>query len=229
MVTSTYGLYPGLADIAMTATERTVSESTSSNYDYYVDTNTYKAVKETVRKYYKYNERTYSQPTLTSNESDTLSVSSVGWNSNSPTYYAFDGNLSTILKSAQITQYPYVNLYFLNPVTLTKVTCINGYDAWDIFGFVQFAVSGIDDSNNKIVLGASSIVTPADGQSVECSLSSSQKFKKIEIQFACSNYNGYQAAVKEIYLTGNEFVPVESTSSDYDYYVDIDTYKAVKI
>ena len=185
-----------------------------------------KAVKETVRKYYKYIEQAYVQPILTSDTGDTLSVSAVGWNNSA--YYAFDGNLNTRLGSQQITQYPCVYLNFLNPVTLTKVTCVNRHYNWDIFGFVQFAVSGIDDSNNKVVLGTSPIVTPVDGQEVECSLSSSQKFKKIEIQFACSAYNGYQAAVKEIYMTGSEFVPVESTAEDYDFYEDIATYKTTE-
>lgn len=192
-----------------------------------------KAYKEIVRKYYKNAivETTFVRPNLTANGTlggDSFAVGGYYWHpqtGNNSIYTLFDGNTSTGCTCTAYNGGGYIIFY--NPLPL-KVTSVQNDHIWYAGDWYDVTISGSNDGTNWTDLGYFS-----HGLTTKCEISNPQYFNYYRL-YNNSGFghdgSGYGGGLTEIYITGTEKTEgiIESTSSDYDYYVDVPVYKIVK-
>lgn len=232
-------LYPWLGSIDLTKSYIKVNdndwwrgtfieESTSSDYDFYKDINVCKLYKEIIRKYYKY--VAWTQPILSANGTmggNSFAVEASTTESGHPAYYAFDGSDSTRwgATSSSVPQW----LTFYNPEKL-KVTNIAIKNRSDIVaGITAGIIKGSNDNINWIDIKSFTNSETAKGATWNIDLSNN-----------INSYNYYRIYITSYLATGGSYVCIitaiitgytitESTSSDYDFYKDVDEYKAFNV
>lgn len=174
-----------------------------------------KAYEETIRKYYKYQYRTFTQPTLISNNylgGESFAVSAEYEYNN--TYWAYHGLDNTGWLGAQANNW-YI-FYNPNPLKVTKLTfsqISNNYiQKYDLYG-----------SNDNSTWTKIESYNQGSG-TVSNDISNEIYYNYYKIQ-TTSIYT--RAAFCNLIITADEKYPVVSTSSDYDFYKDVKEYKIV--
>ena len=224
---TSYVTRTAFCNLIITADEKYPTESTSSDYDFYKDVEIYDAQKKTVRHYYKYQYSSWTRPNLTSD--GTLggdSFACAGGNANP--YLAFDGNTSTYLQiytNAETTK----TLYFYNPNPL-KITSLT-FSYYSGTQIQEATIYGSNDySNWDEIISYTNNANPNTVTFPNNTLP--YKYYKLYVIKAAGSagYLGYILSdINEITFVAQERTAVESTSSDYDFYVDVDEYKAFNI
>ena len=121
----------GIAELKITAQELIKVGGSVEDADYYIDSNKpYNLVKRH-RNYYKYGERLFEQPVLTSNGTlggNSFAVSSNVTQYNSSdcaVYMAFDNTANTQFHSTAGVKTGYIDLYNPNPLNITNIKITN--------------------------------------------------------------------------------------------------------
>lgn len=183
-----------------------------------------KAVKETIRKYYKYQYQDWTQPVLTANGvigQDHFAV--MAKHTSSIAYRAFDGSTTSAWSSAATDSTDYLIFYNPKPLLISNIECHNY--TW-ITG--QWKLYGSND-NVSYELLASGTNTQASG-SFNIDLSANNKAFKYYRMDSLSIVGAYQrVGWGELKITAKVQEVIESTEEDYDFYKDINTYKLPKI
>lgn len=184
-----------------------------------------KAAKETVRKYYKYTETAWTQPVLMADGTLGGSDYAAGGGSGDATrlaYYAFDGNAST-QASADSASEARASLTFYSPEALkiTEIEIIQDASA-------QIKTGTVYGSTDGTTWTSLYTIDTTGSETYTIDLSSNTNFYnyyRIRVLtstlYASYFYFWYPIQVN---MTGTWIAPVESTSSDYDYYRDEDEY-----
>lgn len=216
-----------ICNLTITATEQVtvMTESTASDYDIYKDVLEYSALKESVRKYYKY--VAWTQPTLSSDTSyGTISSSITTWG-DGQTWHISDGVKGTSNKwgggsgSGNITWH------------LPEKIKINSFQIWQtneseyLNRFPKtIKLYASDDGTNYTEVGSlSGYSQPASAGYVTVTCNTSKVYEYYKWEFGTS-WKGSEIAVSEIVITAQKVIA--GTTSDYDYYEDVDIYKALE-
>ena len=182
-----------------------------------------KLIKDKIRKYYKYVTITtsWTQPTLSSNGTLGGDSFAVATSDNSNTaYYAINGTGSGWINNN-------VNSYYIfyNPIPLcvTQITFSGLYAYMSIY-IKSFDLYGSNDNNSWTLIQSFSGGTEAAKTYI---VNNSNSYKYYKIMATDINY---YAAIVDLYITADEQITTieEATSSDYDFYEDVDVYEAVK-
>lgn len=203
-------------------------ESTSSDYDFYKDVDVYKPLKNTERKYYKYQDSAWAQPVITYNGimGETGFATSAAYESYTKSYNAIIGNAWTgPVGSGRTSWYKFFNY---TPLKVTQVTWYNIGGAY--YNLIGGTFEGSNDDENWTVLGQIDNVNTANAlRTITISNPNYYHYYKWNITNISANSNGYTryGYLKDIQITATQLLPVESTSSDYDFYEDVDVYKAL--
>lgn len=177
----------------------------------------YKASKQTVRHYYKYQYKTFNQPTLTQNNylgGDLFAVAAEYEYYN--TYWAYHGLDSTgWLGNQALNWYVFYNPNPLKVTNLTFSQISNNY-------IQKYDLYGSNDNSTWTKIGS---YNQGSG-TVSNDISNSTYYNYYKIQ--ATSY-ATRTAFCNLIITADEKYSVESTSSDYDFYKDVDEYKAFNI
>ena len=180
-----------------------------------------KAVKEIERKYYKYQYQEFVQPVLTAN--GTLGGSNFAVRDNYNTtvaFQAFDNSLTTAWFSSAVNGVDY--LIFYNPIPLI-VTNINCYNYQWITG--KWEVYGSNDNTSYELLATGTNTLNTNGSNFDINLSSNTKaFKYYKIN-CLTNLANLRVGFGELTITATEQTVIDGTASNYDFYIDDNTYK----
>lgn len=189
-----------------------------------------KAYKETIRTYYKYVYDSFSQPVLSANGTigeNAFAVLPSAQDNSYPCWKAFDNNTSTFWCTAAKTL-ANQNIVMYNPVQLNvtgiSITNKNNNNAAITAGTVY----GSDDNLNwnELTTFTNSVTTALSVWSIDLSGNTEYyKYYKLAITSSGGASNN-RGAITEVSLTATERTVEESTSSDYDFYIDTYNYKA---
>lgn len=214
-----------------------LEESTEADYDFYRDVDVYKTVKEIVKKYYKY--ESWTQPVLSSN--GTIGVDDFAVSCSLPAltgdsyprnlYLAFDGiigNAENRFQSVSNTTNPqYIIVYSKNSLNIKSITFYQ--NTKETYYYIKaITIQGSNNGSDWTDLQTWTSNSYVANFTVD--LSSNLEYYNY-YRFYITNrayYNSSNAylMIQEISMTGTQ--TVESTESDYDFYVDKDIYKIVK-
>jgi len=191
-----------------------------------------KALKKTERKYYKYIDIPWVQPRVSSNGTlggDSFAVTGENLSSSYPAYQAFDTSTSTAAGNTttyNLTTY----LYFYNPnpicISNVQVTCNGQGQCYSPYTVTFY---GSNDNSNWDYLAT--YTSGNSTWSATISIESLNYYSYYKIEVVNQNYGGIygvQGYIQDITITAIEKSPVESDSSDYDFYKDVEVYKTVK-
>lgn len=192
-----------------------------------------KAVKETVRKYYKYQYSEWVQPTLsgygTPYVSD-LAVTASITVSSYEVWKAFDKNTSTfyILKSVSNPTGVTANIITKNQLNVTTMVFKNrAASNYAITGVIIYGLK-----KDGTVLYQKSYSNTSYGAGAEWTVDMSDNTQYCDYyQIYCTGgqYGGSAStSLAELYITATQRIPVPSDESDYDFYEDVDVYELVK-
>ena len=177
-----------------------------------------KAVKETVRKYYKYQYSSWTRPDLSSNGvlgGNSFAVAIVGSSYNGDAYQSFDGSTSTSFR-------PYAGngLIFYNPIPLniTNLACDVAYSNEGISVGTLYASN--DNTNWDLISN-----NIGGGQTWSNSITMTGYYKYFKLM--SDTVLGGRGSVAELLITATQRTTTTGTASDYDYYEDVEVYKAV--
>ena len=152
----------------------------------------------------------------------------MSYGANGDSYRAFDGNTSTysqIYTNAETTK----TLYFYNPNPL-KITSLT-FSYYSGTQIQEATIYGSNDySNWDEIISYTNNANPNTVTFPNNTLP--YKYYKLYVIKAAGSagYLGYILSdINEITFVAQERTAVESTSSDYDFYVDVDEYKAFNI
>lgn len=210
-----------IREINLTA-NRQVIESTSSDYDYYVDNNKLYIPARRRREYYKYED--WTQPVLTANGTlggDSFAVSSSSNYSGWPAWKAFDGVLTGSNGwSASANSYPQ-HIIFYNPVKIlvSNINIMNHVSKDG--GFTAGNIYGSDDGFIWVLINSFTNDVITKGVTWDINLSNNKsfyKYHKIEITAGSGFASNNLPKCQEITITAK--TSSKSTEADYDYYVD---------
>ena len=178
-----------------------------------------KVIKKTIRKYYKYVAESWTRPDLLWNGAmgDNFSVSASSEQTNYDRYAwkAVDGNLSTFW-AAQGTVGNWFQFYSNNYLKVTNITWTPS-DAYYPLS-VQLWVGNSEDSLEQIY----DFTYQGSTSTCVINLSDNRIYHKIYRIYSDRNFG-----IKEINISATQKVVQESTSSDYDFYKDVDTYNVL--
>lgn len=211
--------YAVIAEMTITATEKTVQESTEDDYDFYIASGACMIPKIRERIYYKNIETPWEQPMLTQNGvlgGEYMAVSSNPERSNYPAYKAFNTNdtgfwgptdshvpVELIIYTPNAIKVS--SLYYVVQDNNRRPTDWEWYGSNDNLEYTLLA-SGTNDLNTF---------------TLNFDYTGHYNYHKFNI---LTNNNGVNA--KEITLTATYQEAIESTKDDYDFYKDVDAYKA---
>lgn len=199
-------------------------ESTSADYDYYIDITTYKTPKTIERTYYKYIRQDWTQPILSSNGTiggNSFAVSYAG-NYTMESLHAFkamDGNNSTFC------QWKGKDSWFLiyNPKPI-KVSSI-------YFKFYDSSVPSwlhyIDGSNDNINWDRIQNLSIPAVKEYTLNVNTEKAYKYYRIYTITSLGAGSWIDIYTITLNAIQQETIESTPDDYDFYIDTPTYYGI--
>lgn len=187
----------------------------------YKSGNTYKLVKGTIRKYYKYVSDAWTQPVMTSNGSLGGSEFAVEQspNTNTSTYVMFtqNGNYLCPLNNSFILYHP----FGLNITSFYRTTSSTYYVSWMDTFYISFSNDGENWSPETAVS-----VSYAATTTTIFDYEGYYKYTKIRPYHTGA---GAPYAIGKVTITATALTVQEATSSDYDFYKDIDEYKAFNI
>ena len=170
------------------------------------------------RKYYKWSYSAFSQPVLSANgvlSGDSFAVYCPSDDSAAhPAYHAFDNNSSTIAVKHTIDFIIYNNA----EINITNISLVNR-DGNSTYQYKGGEIYGSNDNINWTSIGVI-----ASG-SLSWDLSSNTGYYKY---YKITQTGGGDWQPVQINITATQRVSVESTSSDYDFYIDINTWKAFR-
>jgi len=197
-----------------------------------------KAVREIVRKYYKYIYESWTQPVLTSNGemgSDTPACSVTygscrdGSTNTSLAYCAFDRNSSTRITmwSGSTTTPQTITFYNPEPIKFENMVITFGANAYAIWRMQSGYLKGSNDGTNW-----EQITSFTQNASATLTLTGSNahyKYFALTGTLLTQVTNSIDADIVEIeFINSEQVTVVESTQQDYDFYKDIPIYKIVK-
>ena len=203
---------------------------------------TYKAMKSTTRKYYKYNRTTFSQPILSSNGTygtgnafAVMRDSSNGGYRGGDAWYAFhttSGYTSPYYVGNYGNEYSTtLNIYMWNPkpLVLTSMSfynpIINSSSDWHAFKEGYFY--GSNDGSTWTQLASHGGINGNETHTL--TITNTNKFQYF--RYSCTSYgSGHkdELDVSSIRLIGQELTKVETTQEQSEFYEDITEYKAFK-
>lgn len=201
-------------------------------------TKNFKLISEQQRKYYKYQPQNWVQPTLSSN--GTLGGSSFAvsasneYSSSYRAYKAFDGSSSTnwLASSYSNSDLPQ-SLIFYNETPINvqsiKITNRGTYATYATAGNVY----GCNDNSSWELIGTftnTTATTTLANWNIDLS-SNAEYYKYHKIEFTQATWstqasNGF--GVNEVDITAYTRTIVNSTEADYDFYRDVDVFKAIR-
>lgn len=186
------------------------------------------------RNYYKYSYSTFNQPALNNNNLlggyqfavYPSSIRSASYDA----FQAFDQSSSTLWIPASgtaDTTPEYVIMYNPKPLNITSIQIHNGSpnNTALVSGNVQYS----DDNSNWTTITTWTNSTQTANAVWDIGLSSNtgyHKYYKLYIS-EWKHSGNYTKRVSEITLIGTEQTVISGTDSDYDYYLDLDTYKTI--
>lgn len=194
----------------------------------------YKTKKETVRKYYKYQYSSWTQPALSANgilggDSSACACSLNNTGSNY-LYKAFDNNLNTVFQSVSNTSNPqWVTFY--SPVELNVKEIHIYQNSTESYYYSRgITVQGSNNNSTWTDLATWSRSSYINNFYIDLS-SNNSYYKYYRLYVTSRSYfdasNAY-LMFKDILFTATQRTVIESTSSDYDFYKDIDVYSLPK-
>lgn len=206
-------------------------------------------VKETVRKYYKYETRPFTRPNLTHNGSvgydeyacyatNTYNDTRQAWKAfDEDTGYGYD--LSWMGANTPVPKT--IVFYSPNPIHVESLRIRNStFDGTTgrhhIIDYTVRAADSLDDAINGNVLAIGSNSENGAGAYWDIDLSEQtiqvdsgyHKYWSLTSTTAASGGKNYVAVANIDFIDATQKVPVESTSSNYDFYKDFQIYKAVQ-
>lgn len=189
----------------------------------YKDIEVYKAVKETVRKYYKYVYKSWVKPVLTSAGvmgGDSFAVAQSSSFASRDFWLVF-GNPKGYWHSA--AGHPqWVSWYNPEPLKVTRLF-IGGHSAGNL---KHFKVQASNDNLNWIDLKeVENTIQTAD---YEVDLTNNTEYYLYYRLYITSSYYGSYDLIDGFNMTAVSCSVVEGTPSDYDFYEDVDIYKVVQ-
>jgi len=226
--------YCYVREIQMTAIEQEVIEGTSSDYDYYKDVTECQHISQPVRKYYKYQTSSWTQPVLTwnglVNGSDFAVYASY---EGTPAYYAFDDNASNYWSGGSIVSGNTID-YFIFSQNKLNISNWNYKISSNTYNRPEEgSIYGSNDNENWTLITSYSIERVAGTTTFDISMNANYyNYYKWHITSSSNGIpisggkwsNGFRC---NITLTATQQTIVEGTSSDYDFYKDITNYKAI--
>ena len=184
------------------------------------------------RKYYKYSYSTFIQPVLNDNnllggyqfaiEPSSIYSSYYAW-------HAFDNSSSSWIPNARYADTTPEYMIMCNPKPLNVTSIQIQNSTTNNTAFVSGDVQYSDDGNTWTTITTWTNSTQTANATWNIDLSSNtgyHQYYKLNISEWKHNGN-YARSVGEITLIGTERTVTSGTASDYDYYLDLDTYKAV--
>lgn len=196
--------------------------------------NSLSTIKNVERKYFKYSYSAFVQPALTSDGrlgGDGFAIEGSNYLSSYYPWHAFDQSTryTSWIPYARYndTNPEYMIMYNLKPLNVTNITVKNGSandTAW-VSGDIQYSNDGVTWTNG--VSWTNSNQTGGATWSIDLSSNTNYyNYYKINIS-EWKHRSTYARAVEEITLTATERSIVSGNASDYDYYLDLDTYKVL--
>ena len=182
-----------------------------------------KLKRSTQRLYLKYNDRSFTTPTLAQDwdvAGTGFGVETSGVFSTNYAYKAFDKLTST---TASLTNVPnWLVMYNVNPLKLSSITI----DNWSSYFGRTGSINASNDGNNWTQLTTWSTSAGANVQwSIDIPLSARDFYHYYRINFLTANST--LVYLKEVTLNGVERLTVPGTSSDYSYFRDVYSYHTV--
>lgn len=179
------------------------------------------AIKDTKRSYYKYSYSAFTQPVLSEDGNifgDSFAVYEDPIYNNNNAYKAFDGDSSTL---CEVSCPGYIIIYNPNPIKIPSITIKNYSSLFPRTGNVQYSDNystwtTINDWSSNDGSGAT--------WTINLSSTGYHKWHKINISTSTAISNPAAAIVEITLSSAEERIPIESTSSDYDFYEDVDVY-----
>ena len=188
-----------------------------------------KALSKTVRRYYKYTDSLWTQPTLTENGIMGRGAFAVTANANagsSQPYLAFNG-ITTGNEGweSNSTTSAWIEFYNPNPLKVSQISVQNYYRVATIYKIESGSVEGSNDDINWTQLCTYTNSNFDNGAIWDITVNSADAYKyhRVNCQRASAGY----MIIQEMGITATERIPQESTASDYDYYIDVDTYSVL--
>lgn len=179
-----------------------------------------RTTKKTVRKYFKYTYEPWEMPALTANGTIgggnyacAASTTYTGY-----AYYAFDNNTAT-------GWYGNANgdwITFYSPVPI-KVSSIY-IDTVPYYGSNGFDIYGSNDNSTFTYLASGSIPINSSG-TVDVNATSAYQY----IRVTTTSVNVGRSGFDEIKINATQQTITPGTSSDYDFYIDVDEFRDVNI
>ena len=188
----------------------------------------YKLIKTIERKYYKHVDSPWTQPVFTSNTTwGTVSADSYSSGSGQVPWHALDGYTSggdgqDFASSGSST----VNWYwdFAYPLKISIIQMWNRANAGSYGGAETYTIYGKNSDNSYEQIGTISLAA-VGWESGSTNISSAKEYYGLKIN--CVGTRSY-AGIGEILLTATHETIEPGTAQDYDYYEDVDVYKAIK-
>jgi len=221
-------------EIELTATQLVPCIQEESTH--YIDEDVIESFTECTRKYYKYQYSTFVQPILSANgtlggNSFAVYINQLG-DSSCVASRAFDNNASTfalILGPREgYPDYPNGYITFYNPIPL-QVSAITIVPR---SGYQRIRKGIFQGSNDNITWSDLYTINTTTNDTATYNINSQDAYKYHRIWIVQSDYTAnyyyYYTAFTQLDITAQERLVVESTESDYDFYKDIYTYKAMK-
>lgn len=203
-------------------------ESTD-DYDYILEV--YEVIKETIRNYYKYQYSSWTQPVLSDNGTiggDSFSVSTTSvYTAGNDIYKGFDNNTDTYYAGAYDAK-PIITMYNPLPLKITNIQVTNRISGTDSVEIRDYKINVSNDNINYTTILTGTNTDSSYGGVWNINLSSNTnayKYYQIEV-LSIGSVNYCEFA--EIKITATQRVTGEGSSADYDFYKDVEVYKAVK-
>lgn len=231
-----YGRYAVIYTMTINAQTRQIVEGTSSDYDFYRDINLYKTVQRTERKYFKYSTSSWTRPILTdSTGNGTVGASSFAVQASSESSSSYEawramndkyisGNYNWLSNGSDTTNW--YEIYNEIPLNITNFHIYNysatGSSAVPTAGKVQIS----DDGTTWTDIKSWTNSTTGARSQWDISLSSNTAYSKYYRILFTANYAGNNTlyGLNELQITATQKKVIEGTSSDYAFYVDVETY-----
>ena len=185
-----------------------------------------KAVKTTVRNYYKYQYSPWAQPTLTGNGQlggSDFAVWTVG--TYRPAYYMFDNNSST---NAELLTSINNNLIFYNPIPLnvTQIYMLHYNGEGKNWSIKNYTLYGSNDNSTWEPIQTETLANTLEQTITISGNTNYYKYHKLYMASAYYDYYSYYMSTTiQMNITATQRLTTAGTSNNYDVYADIDVYK----
>lgn len=188
-----------------------------------------KAKKEVVRKYYKYVDTAWTQPVLTAN--GTMGGNSFACTASSyiTVYYPYfvfaSGEPAFASAWATTTTQSTYDWYNPEPIKITNIRIKNSIEA--IYSITEGSVLGSNDYSTWTTIKSFTNSTTTALAEWDIDLSDNTGLYKYH-RISITKGNPTYVAIGRMYLTAYTRTITPGTSSDYDFYKDVDEYKLIK-